>query len=70
MRKPLLTETHEDQLTGLLIDVLEAHKAGEFSTRVAASGILQLIATVDAGETAELETWLGQQNLKFFRVDV
>lgn len=70
MRKPFLNDAHEDQLTALLIGVLEAHKAGEFSTRVAANGILQVIASIDAGEAAELDAWLGQHDLKFFRIDM
>jgi hypothetical protein len=70
MRKPILSESHEEQLTALLIGVLEAHKTGEFSTRVASSGIMQVIASIDAGETGEMEAWLGQRDLKFFRVDV
>ena len=70
MRKTILTEHHEDQLTTLLIGVLEAHKAGEFSTRVAASGLMQVIASIDADETGELDAWLGQKDLRFFRVDV
>ena len=70
MRKQFITDAYEDQLTTLLIAVLEAHKTGEISTRVAASGIQQVIAAIDAGESAELEAWLGQQDLRFFRVDV
>jgi hypothetical protein len=69
MRKPIITDTQDEQLAALLIDVLEAHKSGDLSTRVAVSGIQQVIAAVDAGETGEFDAWLGQQDLRFFRVE-
>ena len=70
MRKEIITDAYDEQLAALLIAVLEAHKSGEIATRVAVSGIQQVIAAIDAGETAEIETWLGQKDLRFFRVDV
>jgi hypothetical protein len=70
MRKEIITDAYDEQLATLLIDVLEAHKLGEFSTRVAVSGIQQVIAAIDAGEIGEIEAWLGQKNLRFFRVDI
>jgi hypothetical protein len=70
MRKEIITDAYDEQITTLLIAVLEAHKSGEISTRVAASGIHHVITAIDADETGEIEAWLGQKDLKFFRVAV
>ena len=69
MRKPIITDTQDEKLSALLIAVLEAHKSGEISTRIAVSGLHQVIAAVDAGETGEFDAWLGQQDLRFFRIE-
>ena len=69
MRKPIITDAQDERLTALLIAVLEAHKSGEIGTRVAVSGISQVIAAVDADEASEFEAWLGQQDLRLFRIE-
>jgi hypothetical protein len=68
MRKPTITDAQDERLTALLIAVLEAHKSGEIDTRVAVSGIQQIIAAVDADEGSEFEAWLNQQDLRLFRI--